>query len=206
MGLVSSSAAWCAAGSLLTAGVVVACGGGAHDRDTSSSPVGQAPAAEAPATGASPSGAREGSAAGGRPALRDPVPMSATAEVDGQRYTFSGQGECQHTTDASIYQVPAALWTARFTDGKSFSYLNLTLWQPKGSTAFQVSLALTAGKETAEIATVEGGPKQGSATTARVTPTGGGGTFTIEGRDAHGHHTTLTVECTRFTEPVAEGG
>jgi hypothetical protein len=186
--------------------VVIACGGGARDRDAASSPAGQAPAGEAPATEASPSGERDGSAAVGRQALRDPVPMSATAEVDGQRYTFSGQGECQHTTDASIYQVPAALWSARFTDGGSFPYLNLTLWQPKGSSAFQVSLALTAGKETAEIATVEGGPKQGSATTARVTPTGGGGTFTIEGRDAHGHQTTLTVECSRFTEPVAEGG
>lgn len=203
---VSSRAAWCAAGSLLTSVVVVACGGGAHDRDTSSSPAGQAPAGEAPATEAPPAGARDASGAGGRPALRDPVPMSATAEVDGHRHTFSGQGECQHTSDASIYQVPAALWSARFTDAGSFSYLNLTLWQPKGSTAFQVSLALTAGKETTEIATVEGGPKQGSATAARVTPAGGGGTFTIEGRDAHGHQTTLTVECSRFTEPVAEGG
>jgi hypothetical protein len=134
------------------------------------------------------------------------VPLSATAEVDGHRYTFSGQGECQHTTDASIYEVPAALWSARFTDAGSFSYLNLTLWQPKGSSGSQVSLALTVGDETAEIATVERGPKQGSATTAGVRAKDEGGTFAVEGRDAHGHPTTLTVECSRFTEPVAEGG
>jgi hypothetical protein len=138
--------------------------------------------------------------------LRDAVQLTATAEVDGARYRFSGLGECQHTTDASIYEVPASMWSARFTDeaGK-FTYLNLTLWQPKAAAGVQVSLALTGSGETSEIATVKGSQLRGSGT-GRIEPKGEGGALIVDGRDANGHTVRLTVDCSRYTEPVAEGG
>jgi hypothetical protein len=156
---------------------------------------------------ASPGGAGEVSPAPtDRPPLRDPVPLQATADVDGTRYRYSGVGECQHTEDASIYQVPASMWSARFTDeAGSLTYLNLTLWRPKGTAGVQVSLALTGGGETSRISTVRGAEVHGSGS-GRVEPKGEGGSLVVDGRDAGGHGVKLTVDCSRFTEPVAEGG
>jgi hypothetical protein len=132
--------------------------------------------------------------------------LIATADVGGARYQFSGPGECQHTTDASIYEVPATMWSARFSDedGK-FSYLNLTLWQPKAAAAIQMSLGMTAAGKTYEIATVKGSQLRGSGT-VRIEPKGEGGALVVDGRDASEHAVRLTVHCSRFTEPVAEGG
>jgi hypothetical protein len=138
--------------------------------------------------------------------LRDPVQLIATADIDGAKYQFSGLGECQHTADASIYEVPASMWSARFTDetGK-FTYLNLTLWQPKAAPAVQVSLGLTGAGETSEIATVQGSQIRGSGT-GRIEPKGESGALIVDGRDAKGRAVHLTVDCSRFTEPLAEGG
>jgi hypothetical protein len=137
--------------------------------------------------------------------LRDPVPLTS-ADVDGALYQFSGLGECQHTADASIYEVPASMWSARFTDvAGMFTYLNLTLWQPKAAPAVQVSLGLTGAGETSEIVTVKGSQIRGSGA-GRIQPKGEGGALTVDGRDAKGRAVHLTVDCSRFTEPVAEGG
>jgi len=138
--------------------------------------------------------------------LRDPVQLSATADVDGKRYAFSGLGECHHTTDASIYELPAAMWTARLDAGAGdLAYVNLTLWQPKAAPEVQVSLGLTAGGRTHEIATVKGAPPHGSGV-GRVEPAGPGGALHVDGTDAEGRHVRLQVDCSRFTELVAEGG
>jgi hypothetical protein len=104
--------------------------------------------------------------------LRDPVQLTAAADIGGDRYQFSGLGECQHTADASIYEVPASMWSARFTDeGGKFTYLNLTLWQPKADPAVQVSLGLTGAGENSEIATVKGSQVRGSGA-GRIEPKG----------------------------------
>ncbi len=131
---------------------------------------------------------------------------TATAEVDGERYAFIGLGGCQHTSDASIYEVPAAMWSARVdSPAGEIQYLNLTLWQPKASAEVQVSLGLTAGGRTHEIATVTRAPIRGRGR-ARVEPAASGGVLYVEGADAEGRQVRLRVDCTRFTEPVAEGG
>jgi hypothetical protein len=184
--------------------LLVACGGdrpagGAPGSSGVPAPAVNAPAASSAETPPSPA------PRGGIP-LRDPVQLTATADVDGNHYQFSGLGECQHTADASIYEVPASMWSARFSDeaGK-FTYLNLTLWQPKAAPAVQVSLGLTGAGETSEIATVKGSQLRGSGT-GRIEPKGEGGALIVEGRDANGQAVRLTVDCSRFTEPVAEGG
>jgi hypothetical protein len=195
--MIASRSAWTIPACLLLA----ACGGG--DRPPAGTPVSGAPAGSAEAP---PSEAPASSAPTARLPLRDPVQLTATADVDGARYQFSGPGECQHTTDASIYEVPASMWSARFTDesGK-FTYLNLTLWQPKAAAAVQVSLGLTGAGATSEIATVKGSQLRGSGT-GRIEPKGEGGALIVDGREANGRAVRLTVDCSRFTEPVAEGG
>jgi hypothetical protein len=188
---------------LAAALLLAACGGGdrppAGDAGAGAATPGSAPAS----AGAEGSGAASTTA--GRP-LRDPVQLTVTADVDGARSTYSGLGECHHTTDASIYDVPASMWSAN-ADAASgdLRYVNLTLWQPKATGEMQVSLGLTAGGATHEIATVKGADPKGTGT-GRVDPSGAGGSMHVEGKDADGRSVRLTIECTRWTEPVAEGG
>jgi hypothetical protein len=190
--------------SRLTAALLLAaCGGG--DRP----PAGEAGAAAATPGSAPASSGPDGSgpapATAGRP-LRDPVQVTVTAEVDGARSTYSGLGECHHTSDASIYDVPASMWSASADAGSGdLRYVNLTLWQPKATGEMQVSLGLTAGDVTHEIATVKGSDPKGTGT-GRVEPSGAGGSMHVEGKDAEGRSVRLTVVCGRWTEPVAEGG
>jgi hypothetical protein len=138
--------------------------------------------------------------------ITDPVELSATARVADGSAAFAGMGECHATHDASIYDVPATMWSAR-VDAPSgeLPYVNLTLWQPKGTSELQVSLGLTLRGQTHRIATVKGAEQHGSAR-ARVEPTGAGGMLRVEGVDAEGQPLTLSVRCSRFTEPVPEGG
>lgn len=153
-----------------------------------------------------PSAAPSPSASSPRAPLRDPVQLSVTAAAGGKTASFSGLGECHHTTDASVYDVPANMWSSAIdTESGDLRYLNLTLWQPKAGGDVQVSLGVTLGETTHQIATVKGADIRGSGT-GRVAPKGQGGTLTVEGSDAEGRPVRVTVDCTTFTEPVAEGG
>jgi hypothetical protein len=132
--------------------------------------------------------------------------MTVTVEVDGAKAAYTGQGECHHTADASIYEVPASMWSARVTaESGDLRYLNLTLWQPRGAAEIQVSLGLTIGARSHDIATVKGADAKGSGT-GRVDPKGPGGAMGVDGKAADGARVRLTVDCERWTEPVAEGG
>jgi hypothetical protein len=188
---------------LIAALLLAACGG--RDRPPAAGAETEADASRpAPAsTGADGSGAA--SVTTGRP-LRDPVQLTVTAETDGARSTYRGPGECHHTADASIYEAPASMWSANADAGSGeLRHVNLTLWQPKATGEMQVSLGLTAGGVTYEIATVKGAELKGTGT-GRVAPSGTGGSMQVEGKDAEGRSVRLTVECDRWTEPVAEGG
>lgn len=189
-------AAAMAAGLLLA----TACGGehrpasGAGDSTPSAAP---SPSASADAGAATPSS---------RPPLRDPVQLSVTAAAGGKTGSYSGLGECHHTTDASIYDVPATMWSSTIdTESGDLRYLSLTLWQPRAGGDLQVSLGVTLGETTHQIATVKRADTRGSGT-GRVAPKGQGGTLTVEGSDAEGRPVRVTVDCSTFTEPVAEGG
>ena len=151
-------------------------------------------------------GAPAAAAAGEHAALRDPVAMKVTAEVDGKRATYDEHGECTYTRDATIYDVPAAMWSARIgAESGELRYLNLTLWQSQGAADLQVSLGLTLGDRSLDIATVKGAPLKGSGT-GRAEPKGAGGLLQVEGTGAEGGAIRVRVECERWTEPVAEGG
>jgi hypothetical protein len=178
----------------LAAGILlaIACQGGDHAAGRAASDLG----ADRSAAATTPSAS----------VLRDPVSLTAHVELDGARHAFSGPGECHHTTEASIYEVPAAMWSTRFSsETGDFRHLNLTLWQPKAGGDTQVSLALDVGAKSHRIATVKGADPEGRGS-GRVERHGEGGSLYVEGEDDAGRNIRLTVECPRFTEPVAEGG
>jgi hypothetical protein len=132
--------------------------------------------------------------------------MKVTVEVGGAKAEYIGPGECHHTEDASIYEVPASMWSAHVvSESGQLRDLNLTLWQPKGAAEVQVSLGLTIGARSHDLTTVKGGEVKGSGT-GRVNPKGAGGSMRVDGKSADGASVRLTVDCERWTEPVAEGG
>ncbi|MBA3258727.1 MAG: hypothetical protein H0T68_04590 [Gemmatimonadales bacterium] len=153
---------------------------------------------------ASPAAAT-GSAAGA--GQRGTTPLEITAKVGGKSYRASGLGECQHTTEASIYQVPAALWVARYSAGEEsdLEHLNLTIWEPKAGGAAQVNLSLRVEGGEHQIATVQGGQLEGKGA-GSVRRSGQGGTLTVEGESGEGAPVRVAVSCPAFTVPIAEGG
>ena len=186
---------------VVAAWLIVACGGGER-APGQGAPV-QTAAPDAPQSAAAPAAEPGGSATA---KLRDPVPLTVTAALGGATARYTGLGECHHTTDASIYQVPATQWSAQLApESGDLRYLSLTLWQPKGAAGLQVSLGLTIGETTSDIATVKGAPVKGTAS-GRAVPKGAGGVLEVEGTDAAGVQVRVSVACERWTEPVAEGG
>jgi hypothetical protein len=130
--------------------------------------------------------------------------MEITGTVAGERVSVSGMGECKHAADGSIYDRPAALWTARYSgsDGEAPQSLNLTFWRERSGTE-SLSLAVRTGGKTHRIATTEGGERQGR---GRATLDSATGTFDIDGTSDAGGRVSLRLRCERFTPLVAEGG
>ena len=131
------------------------------------------------------------------------VTVSLTA--GGRRLDATGPGSCQHASQASIYGVPAAVWTAQLAPASGPSVL-LTLWRPSSAGgASQFNLSLGGAGTTHTIATVKGGTVTGNGKVS-LAPKGDGGEFTIDGTTAKGVAIRGTVLCSRFTPLVAEGG
>ena len=181
---------------------VAACGDSARQApEETAAAGGTANAPAPPAGGASAAGVPSTGRRGGVP-----VSVAVTLGGDGSR-TASGTGECTFAEQASIYNVPAKQWAARF-DGGTGSVIgsaNLTVWQFAGGAPDQFSLGLDVGQRSHRIATVKGGELVGS---GRVTirQQGSGVRFEVDGEDAGGTKVRTTIECERFTPAVAEGG
>ena len=140
--------------------------------------------------------------------LRDPVPLTIDATIGGRRYQARGMGECTHTPEASIYDVRASQWAARYEGedgGDGLEYLNMTVWQPKAGGEKTVTLGARAGGADHRISTTKGGQMQGRAT-VQAPADGAAGPLTVDGRAEGGADVRVTVTCERFTVPVAEGG
>jgi hypothetical protein len=185
--------------SLLGAACLAACGGG----DTASrSANGAAPdtASAAPPPAAAAAGPATSATS------RGTVPLRIEATVGGRSYRASGLGECTHTADASIYEMPAAQWAARYSaESGEITNLNLTIWQPKSGGPDQFNLSMRTGSTESRVATVKGGEIVGAGS-AGARPNGSAGTLTAEGTDAAGTPVRVSVTCERFPEPIAEGG
>ena len=139
--------------------------------------------------------------AGGPPAV------AVTATAGGKSYQGTGPGSCRHTPDASIYDVPAALWMVEQggSANGALKALHLTLWRPKNGAPDQVSLALETKSSTHQIS-VGGKAQQMGSAKVKLSPVGSGGRFELRGKDAKGTVIRLTINCTAFAGVEAEGG
>ena len=194
----------CAVASALTLCVTVAA---CRDRAGQASEE-TAAAGGAADTPAPPAGGADAASSAGSPGRRGGVPVSVAATLGGGgARTASGTGECTFADQASIYDVPAKQWAARFDGGTAAAIgsANLTVWQFTGGGPDQFSLGLDVGQQSHQIATVKGGEMRGS---GRVTvrQQGSGVRFEIDGQDAAGTKVRATIDCERFTPAVAEGG
>lgn len=183
----------------------LAVGGCGDSPRANSGDTGQEPPAAAPDAASRSAGGPAATA--NADAGRAPVPIEIEAVVGGRtKANARGVGECTHTDDASIYEVPATQWRAEYqgSGNPELEHLSLTLWQPK-SGGEEFTLSLQVAGATHQIATVKRGTLAGSGT-ATVRRAGAAGTFVVEGKDGKGVPLRLTVKCDRFTEPVAEGG
>lgn len=133
------------------------------------------------------------------------VSLQATATVGGKRYSFTGKGECRHTTEASIYATPAAMWHASFRGSAGgLESASLTLWQPKAGGPIQLNVSMMAAGTSYEVATVKGGTLRGTGN-GRVERKGPSGTLIADGRTAGGQTIQVSVACSRFTAPEDNG-
>ena len=181
---------------------VAACGdSGARGSETDAPRDDGSPPAGA-GTDAASAGGAAASATAAPPAGNVPVVLSAA--LGGKSYKADGTADCTYTDDASIYNVPAKMWRVQYNGGSGIQYLNLTVWRT-GDPPDQLSFAVQSASADYRIATVKGGETVGRGTVT-VQQEDNGGRFEIDGEAADGTKIRATIECQRFTEPVAEGG
>lgn len=123
-----------------------------------------------------------------------------------QAYDFSGQAQCRHAPQASIYDINAEMWSVE--QNEAGKRLNMTVWKPKDGSQAMLNLTLSTGGKEARVSTVKA-PKQAASTgsgTVTFAAEGKGGTFTINASTQSGEKVSGTVKCDAFTPLVAEGG
>ncbi len=181
---------------------IAACGGGETSEERA------VPGAGSPAT--DPGASTEAQTAAGAAARRasvapaGDVPVDISATVGGKSYQAEGKADCTHTENASIYNVPAKMWSVQYNGGSGIEHLNLTVWRT-AEPPDQLSFAVQTGSADHRIDTVKGRQVVGRGTVT-VQPTGDGGRFEIDGEAADGTKIRATIECQRFTEPMPAGG
>jgi hypothetical protein len=134
------------------------------------------------------------------------APIEVDTMAGSSTFTTKGLGECTFAGDASIYDVPAAMWHATLrAEGQSVSYVNVTVWQFKDRSANQIAVGVQLGPTFSHISTIRGSARIGEGT-AKAERSGETATITVDGRDDKGTALSLRVRCGRVTKPVEEGG
>ena len=118
-------------------------------------------------------------------------------QVGSQKYVASGQGECKSAPRASIYNIPAALYSVSHRSGKDS--LNLTLWRPSDGKPDMLSLSVTSGGKSYLVDTVR--EKKGSGG-ARLEDR----TIMVDAVAASGEKISGKIQCRTFGGVQAEGG
>jgi hypothetical protein len=184
---------------LLAGGLLCAACGGAKDQPSAG------PAGAGTSSTPGPDSGADQSDEGGRFMS---VPLTIRATIGGREYRASGPGACLHADTAALYEAPAAMWSARFdTPSGDVRDLNLNVWELKRGGPAQLTLALTVGDTTHEIATVQGpaAPLKGKGT-GEVRRHDPAGTLVVDGADSAGAAMHVEVDCPRFAVPVGAGG
>ncbi len=140
------------------------------------------------------------------PANPADVGVSIALQVAGQPYQFEGKALCQYAPMASIYNVVGARWSVQQSDGQRS--MMLTLWRPRSMSGDMFSLSVATGGKSYLVNTVKVGGESAVRGSGKVTvaTSSAGGTFVINATAANSAGITGTIQCTAFTQPVAEGG
>jgi len=118
---------------------------------------------------------------------------------------LAGDVTCEHSDEASIYDVPAAMWHATLkADGATVSYVNLTIWQYKQGGPDQFSLGLQVGGEFHHASTIKGATLVGSGTAS--VDRAAAPSLHAKGADGKGVAFDVTLRCAKVTQAVEEGG
>ncbi len=134
------------------------------------------------------------------------VGVTVRLQIAGHSYQFEGKAVCQHAPVASIYNVRAEMWRVQQSEGQRS--IALTLWHPKSTSGDMFSLSVNTGAKSYVVNTVRTGAESAAQGSGNVTLTksGAGGMFTINATAANGAAITGTIQCSAFTDAVAEGG
>ena len=122
-------------------------------------------------------------------------------QIGAQKYAANGEGECKSAPRASIYSIPAALYSVSHRSGKDS--LNLTLWRPADGKPDMLSLSVAAGGKNYVVDTVK--DKKGSGG-AKLQPSARGGTIVLDAVAASGEKISGKIQCRTFGGIQAEGG
>lgn len=133
--------------------------------------------------------------------------VSAAVNVGGKSYDATGAGSCRHTPNASIYNVPAALWLVEYSGAADdgVQRLHLRLWRPKNGSADQLSLNLRTRSSSHRIDVGGRGDQVGNGKVS-LFPLGAGGRFEVKGKDEKGTRLEVVIKCPTFAGVEAEGG
>jgi hypothetical protein len=125
-------------------------------------------------------------------------------QVAGAAYAASGPGECVHTTDASLFDVPGAMWGIRTRDRDRD--VNFTFWRlSKGGE--MLTVWVTTGGKTHRVNTLQVGPSTERRGSGKATfeKRAAGGVFTLDLLADTGAKITGQLTCSAFVAPEANG-
>lgn len=133
--------------------------------------------------------------------------VNISGRVADKTFKANGIGRCRYAPEASIYDVPAALWLVEYSnpDDGQLKQLNLTLWRPKNGSPDQISLAVETGSASHRV-NIGGRGEQAGSGRVTLSPSGGGGRFEFSGKDAAGTRVEVGISCPAFAGVEAEGG
>jgi hypothetical protein len=138
---------------------------------------------------------------------REPqVPLQIALNVGTTQVSFKGNGTCIAVSGGSLYDVPAAQWSAR--QRTASGSVNLALWRLAKGGGDMFNLTLVVGPTMHQVSTVSVKGKGTVRGRGRVTflKIGTGGTFTIDATADTGARISGTITCSAFTAPAEENG
>lgn len=138
-------------------------------------------------------------------AVEDSTRVTLSLAVGSQRLAEAKQGRCTHAPQASIFGTLAAMWSVQFAPSPKNS-VSLTVWRPlRGDSTPQITLAVGGGETTYRVETVKGTKTSGEGT-VQITKRGAGGRFDIDAKTADGATIRGSIDCEKFSAPMAVGG
>jgi hypothetical protein len=132
------------------------------------------------------------------------APSSETVMVGGKALDLSGPRACTYTSDGSIYDVPAAIWSVQ--QNAANGSLNFTLFRlKKGGDMFTLLVTLDGKVHQASTVTIGANGRSRGSGAIQLTPASSGGRFTLGVTADTGLRISGTVACPRFEAAAANG-